>query len=157
MKSRPILTILIVAGAIWYFSRQAVRVDIGSPGISFLKLSGSGIQLNLKMPVLNRSDFTYTVQGFLGQILFNGSPLGTITLKQQVQLPARGMAAPEFVTEIGFGALAGPLAALLQQFTNITIPVLTSGTTAPASLSSLRIRGTLYVSGLAVDINEPLA
>lgn len=157
MNRNALLTIVLVGGLVWYLAKQSVRIDVGSPGISFFKLSGNGIQINVTLPVLNRSDFTYNIQGFLGSLLYNGSSIGTVTLKQSMPIPARGQAAPEFVTEIGYTALIGPVAAILNKALGVTIPGFTPDPSSAApALSALRIKGTLYVSGLAVDIDEPL-
>lgn len=156
--NRKFVTFGIIAGIVWYLSRQAVRIDVGSPSISFLKLAGAGVELNVKLPVLNRSDFNYTVQGFLGQFLFNGDPLGTITLNQPIQIPAHGTSSPEFSTTIGYAAIVGPLSALIQKTLGFPVPGVAPVDPAakPPSLSMLRVKGTLYVSDLSIDIDEPL-
>ena len=148
------LIVLFLAGGIWWLSRQAQRVDIGSASLSRLKFDKGGIRVNIKMPVLNRSDFSARLDGFLGSLQYKGNILGNISLIQPIEIPRRSPAEPEFTTLLTLGSIAGELWTFLQN------KVLKSGTADPkaaaVNIREFRVVGTLYVSGLAIDINEPL-
>lgn len=153
MKSKDLFLWAGAGFLVWYLAKQSQRIDIGSASISFLKLEGNGIRLKVKVPVLNRSDITATVQGFLGQLLFKNSSLGTIQLDHQVVIPARGTAEPEFVTVLPFASLAVEIWTFLRATVlNETLPP----TSEVINWGDFRVAGTLYVSGLAVDLNQKI-
>lgn len=148
------LIVLLIAGGVWYFSKQAQRIDIGGAALSRLKFDKGGIRLNIKIPVLNRSDISAKLEGFLGSLQYKGNILGNISLIQPIEIPRRSPAEPEFTTLLTLGSIAGELWTFLQN------KVLKSGTSDPkaaaVNIREFRVVGTLYVSGLAIDINEPL-
>ena len=148
------LIVLLIAGGVWYFSKQAQRIDIGGAALSRLKFDKGGIRLNIKIPVLNRSDISAKLEGFLGSLQYKGNILGNISLIQPIEIPRRSPAEPEFTTLLTLGSIAGELWTFLQN------KVLKSGTADPkaaaVNIREFRVVGTLYVSGLAIDINEPL-
>lgn len=156
--TKNILLVGIIAAGIWYLTRQTSRFDIGQAGLSALSLKGNGIQIKVRIPILNRSDITATVQNFLGQLYYGTTPLGLIQLTNPVQLAARAQASPELSILINYGSLGIELVSALIKVLNIQLP----GAPAPdpatpvVDPSQFRIRGTLYVSGVAVDINQSI-
>ena len=157
-----LFTLGIVALVGFFLIRQSVKIDIGSPSVSFLQVAGDGIRINVKLPILNRGAIAYPIEGFLGQLLYGGTALGNITLKQPVSIPARGTAAPEFVALINWGALASEVYTALQTagvvnwlLSKIGLATPTPGTAV--AWKDFRVRGTLYVGGIAVDIDQNLA
>lgn len=167
MNRRNILIALAVGGTLWYLVTQTKRVDIGAASISRLKIEGSGVRINIKLPIINRSDFPVPVSGFLGRLLYNGVEIGSVQQTAPVQLAPRAVTIPEFTTVISFIGVAtstpllGILNTLAKKFLNISLPgipsdqVLTAGALTQA-LGALRIQGTLYVGQIGIDINEPL-
>lgn len=139
---------LLLLGGVWLF-RQTRRLDIGAATPSLLRLESGGIRINVKIPILNRSDFSATVQGFLGQLLYgSNNPIGTLTLTRQTAIPARGTAEPEFSVLVPYGSVAMEV-----------YDILSAGASGGAQLvrwNDFRVRGTLYVSDLAIDIDEPI-
>lgn len=146
------IIIVLLAGGIWWLSRQAARVDIGSASFSRLKLEKGGIRVNVKIPVLNRSDFPAMLDGFLGSLQYKGNILGNITLIKPIEIARRSPSEPEFTTYISLGSLAGEIWAFFQE------KLLKTGASplSAVDVKSFRVVGTLYVSGFSVDINEPL-
>lgn len=173
-KNKTLLWVALGAGVIWYFFRQTTRIDVGNAGVSSVKLKNGAINLEISLPILNRSDLNYTVQGFLGTLLYKNTPIGNITMPQAVKIPSRGQAAPKFLASIRLADLSAPVLQLLQQ-TGVTkwlgdllgLNLGGPGTnpdgtpvTPQAALmawNQFSIRGTLYVDNLRVDINQSLS
>lgn len=167
MKTKPVVIALVVGVALYYLVTQTKRVDIGAASISSLKLAASGVRINIRLPIINRSDFPVPVSGFLGRLLYNGIEIGSVQQLAPVQLAPRAVTVPEFTTTISYIGVAtstpllGILNTLSKKFLNVSLPgvptdaVLTAGGLAQA-LSALRIQGTLYVGQIGIDINEPL-
>ena len=156
--TRNFLVVGLVAVAFWYFSKQSTRFDIGGPSLSKLALEGSGIRINVKIPILNRSDIAGEVQGFLGQLYYGANALGVIQLRQPTPVPARSSSNPEFTMLLNYGSLGLELVSVLSNLLGIELP---GGSppdpnTPKVDITKFRIQGTLYLSGLSVDINESL-
>lgn len=153
--------VLLVAGAVWYFFRNSMRIDVGTPTVSFLAAAGNGIRINVKLPILNRGNVAYPIEGFLGQILYGQTALGNVTLKQPVTIPARATAEPEFIALINWGALAtetyGALSASgVVDWILSKIGLGDASKIKPITWNEFSIRGTLYAGGLSMDINQKL-
>lgn len=165
-KGKNMLFGLAIVGLVAFFLlKQSVRIDVGTPSVSFLQATGNGLRIIVKLPLLNRSDLTYPIEGFLGQLYFQGSALGTVMLKQPVKVPARSSGAPEFVAEISWGSLGTQAYDLLDQTgvvdwlaKKIGLPTgSNTPATKPINWTDFKIKGTLYVGGVAVDIDQKLA
>lgn len=156
-----LLPLLLIGGAVWYFFRNSMRIDVGSPAVSFMKVAGNGIQINVKLPILNRGNVSYPIEGFLGQILYGPTALGNVTLKQPITIPARSTAEPEFIALINWGSLATETYGVLNGAGVVDWLMSKVGLGDPAKIkpvtwNSFSIRGTLYAGGLAVDVNQKL-
>lgn len=163
-------TILIVAAVglgLWYFVSQSRRIDVGAASISKLKLEGGGVRLNIKLPIINRSDFDVPVSDFLGRILYKGAEIGTVQQAAPANLLSRRTSILEFTTLISYLGVATStplldiLNSLAQKYLGVSLPGIPSDAATDASvltnsLRSLRIVGTLYVGQVGIDINEPL-
>lgn len=150
--------LLLWAGAIGFLvytlAKQANRITMGNPVVSSLKLAGNGIEIKIKIPVLNRSDFTAEIQGFLGILKYKENILGNIVLAQPAPLPARATAEPEFKITIGYGSVLTEVWDFLQA--KLSLFGGTPGTPNPIDWKQFRVIGTLWVSGVAVDLDEPI-
>lgn len=158
-----LLVMLLIGGIALYLFKQSVKIDVGTPSVSFLQASGNGLKITVKLPLLNRSEFTYPIEGFLGQMFYQGNALGTITLKEPVKILARASGFPEFVANVGWGSLATEAYDILNKtgvvkwlMEKAGVPSTTPQTT-PINWTDFRIKGTLYVGGVAVDIDQKLA
>ena len=163
--TKTILIIGVVGVALWYFTTQARRVDVGAAAISRLRLEGANLRINVKIPVINRSDFPVPISGFLGNLLYNGAPIGTTTLVSQATLQGRSQTTLEFSTSVSLLGVATstPLLNLLNslaaKYLSISLPGLpttTQGVDLVNAINAIRIRGTLYLGAVGFDINEPL-
>lgn len=165
-RGKTILIVAVAAAALWYFTTQSRRLDIGAASVSSLKLQGANLRINVRIPVINRSDFAVPVSNFLGSLLYGASPIGTTQLTAQTTLPARSQAFLEFSTVVSLLSVAtstpllGILNGLANKFLGVSLPGIPATTvdqnTLPDALKSLRIRGTLYLGAVGFDINEPL-
>lgn len=156
-----LFSVALVAFVGFFLFRQTLRIDVGAPSISEIKPAGNGIRIDVKLPILNRSNFSYPVEGFLGTIFYGNTALGNVTLKAPVTIPAHGVATPVFSALISWTALATEVYDALN--TAGVIPWLLSKiglSTPPAGVSltwkDFKIRGTLYVGNLSIDIDESL-
>lgn len=166
-KQSNLLWLLLGGGALWYFFRQGARVDVGNPGVSSVKIRNGALNIEIEIPILNRSDLQYKVQGFLGSILYAGNPIGIINMPAPVIIPPRSQANPRFTAVIKWTDLSQPVLQVLQgagvmqwlgDLVGMDIP---GGTPNPntglMNWNKFSIRGTLFVDNLKVDINQSLA
>jgi len=158
---------ILVGGLLWWLMRQSGRVDVGTPAISSLRLEGGGVRINLRLPIINRSNIAVPIQGFLGVLLYNGSQIGTTTLTAPTIVQPRAVSEPEFSTFVSVASVltSTPLLSLLnslaQKYLGVSIPGIPANTPTDSNslqkyMSGLRMRGTLYAAGLALDIDEQL-
>ncbi len=148
----------LLVGAVYWAMRQAGRVDIGSASLSKFRLEKNGIRINVKIPVLNRSDIGTKITGFLGSLRYKNNILGNITLVSQIEIARRASAEPEFSTLITYGSVAGEVWTMLQnrlqgnnQAQNFTFLKFQNTGVRPSEFS---IVGTLYLGALSIDLNE---
>ena len=164
LDAKKILIAGGVALLLWYLVKQSGRVDIGAASISRLKLDGANLIIGVKLPVLNRADFPVPITGFVGSLLYNGAAIGMTSLAAQLTLEGRSQSFPEFTTKVSLlsVALSTPLLnTLAKKYLNLSLPGIPSdaaldASALPTALKGLRIRGTLYVGPLGIDIDEPL-
>lgn len=159
-------TVAFIGLVAWFLLKQSVRIDVGTPSVSYLAAKGNGLTVNIKLPILNRSDLSYPIEGFLGQLRYQENVIGNVMLKNPVTIPARSSANTEFVATIDWGSLASQTYDFLNQggvinwlLKKVGLP---TGSTNPAEPSvkidwtKFNIHGTLYVGGVAVDIDQNL-
>lgn len=167
MKKINFGTLLLIGGAIWWLMRQSGRVDVGQPAITSLRLEGGGLRINLQLPIINRSNIAVPIQGFLGVLLYNGAQIGTTTLAQPTTVQPRAVSQPEFSTFVSLASVLTntPLLSLLntlaKKFLGVSLPgipanIPTDSANLAKYMGGLRMRGTLYAAGLALDIDEQL-
>lgn len=158
MNLRRLLPFALVAYAAYWFFSQSRRIDVGQASISRVKLEGGGIRLNLKLPIMNRGDLRATVQSFLGQLYYGATPIGVVTLVQPTVIEPNAVSTPEFSTILSYAAVGMEVAAVIAErygIPGITPPAGNTGSgTPPVRLEDFRIRGTLRVADVAVDINQ---
>lgn len=160
MKAEKVLPWLLVGYVAWWFYRQSLRIDVGNASISRVKLEGNGIRINLKLPIMNRGDLRTTVQGFLGQIFYGPNPIGTVTLVQPVVIEPNAVSQPEFTAVLTYASVGYEvISAILTRFNlpGATPPPSDGSSSAPpVRLEDFRIRGTLRVADLVIDLNQPI-
>lgn len=161
---------IVIGGAViallWYFLTQSKRVDVGAAAISRLNLEGANLRINVKLPIINRSDIPVPITGFLGSLLYGDAQIGTTTLTGQGTLAGRSQTALEFTTVVSLlsVALSTPLLSILnalaKKYLNVALPGVPAdpldANTLPNAVKAIRIRGTLYLGALGIDIDEPL-
>jgi len=167
LNTRTVVIAGVVGLALWYLVGQTKRIDVGAASISRLKLQAGGVRLNIKLPIINRSDFPVPVSGFLGRLLYNGLEIGSLQQVAPVTLQPRSVSIPEFTTVISYIGVAtstpllGILNSLAFKYLGISLPGISTGEVLDASilansLKALRIQGTLYVGQIGIDIDESL-
>lgn len=160
MKLNKILPWAVVAYFAWWFLSQSRRIDIGTAAVSRVKLEGGGIRINLKLPIMNRGDLRATVQSFLGQIYYGPNPIGVVTLVQPTVIEPNAVSQPEFSTVLSYASVGMEIAGILMDRYGIPgvipPPTDTGSGTPPVRLEDFRIRGTLRISDVAIDINQQI-
>lgn len=168
MKTKNVVLAIGIGLLIWYLVTQTKRFDIGTATISAMSFTGSGIRINVKLPIINRSDIPVPINGFLGRLLYEGAEIGGLSLVQPITIAARSVSVPEFSTTISYLGLAlgTPLLrlvnTLLKMLTGVSIPGIPDSevvnvNTVPALLRAMRVQGTIYVNNVGIDINQPLS
>lgn len=159
MKIKTLGIAALVAGIVYWATRQAGRVDIGTAALSKFRLEKGGIRINVKIPVLNRSDISTRITGFLGSLRYKNNILGNIQLVAPVDVARRAGAEPEFTTLITYGSVAGEIWAMLQNRLTGGNSGAAQGITIPKTNikpSDFTIVGTLYIGALRIDMNEKI-
>jgi len=139
----------LVLGAFW-FMRQANRISVGGASVRIHKISAFGVELRVKLAIINESRLTIDVYGFLGQIFFKDTAIGVVQTVAAAQLPAHATGNIEFKADIPYLSLLSlglDLASLLKgDVTNFkSIP-----------WADFKIKGTLRAEGFDVPIDQPL-
>ena len=117
------------------------------------KLTLSGVEFRILLPIINESDIPVTVSGFIGQVFYKTGSLGTVTLVNPVDLPGFGQETIEFKMISG---LVGSAYELLNILTNGKPLELNEIDYKNVNWSLFTIRGTLKVGKFPVDINTKL-
>jgi hypothetical protein len=153
--------------AFFYFRKQFARFDVGAAAVSSLRLEGGGVRINVKLPIINRSNIAVPVSGFLGILLYNGQQIGTTVLTQPITIQPRAVATPEFGTTVSISSVltSTPLLSLLNSLSKKYLGFSLPGIPADAALdpnalakymNGLRLKGTLYAAGASIDIDQAL-
>lgn len=158
MAKKQIRTLLIlglVAGAIYWFSKRTVSlISFGSPSMRIHKVTLNGIEMRITLPVMNQSDVPAPVSAFLGDLLYNNSSLGVLTLVNPVTLPGFGQTTLEFKLVSGLFGTAYEIVSILTNgdpignWKNINYN--------NVDWSKFTIRGTLKVGAFPVPVNTQL-
>jgi hypothetical protein len=160
MKIKKLLPWLLVGYAAYWVFTQSRRIDVGTASISRVKLEGGGVRINLKLPILNRGNIRATVQGFLGQIYYGPNPIGVVTLVQPTVIEPNAVSQPEFTALLSYASVGMEIASVILD--RYGIPGVTpppdagAGTSQPVRLEDFRIRGTLRVADIAIDIDQTI-
>lgn len=156
MTVKKILPWFLVGGVLWYLTNQSKKFDIGGASISRIKLEGNGIRVNIKLAILNRSDFTAVVQGFLGQIFYGTNSLGTVTLQGGPQeIPSFQTSNIEFTALISYAGVGLELWNWLKFQVPGQSPEENQNTQV-VNWEDFSVRGTLRISDIAVEIASPI-
>jgi len=149
-------TLLLLAGLgylAYYLTSQGGRFDIGNPFLSAIKFEGSGIRINIKLPILNRSDLSLRITGFLGQLLFNNSVIGNISLAQPTEISAFNQNEVEFTTLLSYTGVAMEAWPILSNLIN---GMGLTNEEKKEMLKSFRVVGTLKFPAGAYDVETTL-
>lgn len=153
-QTRTLLFIgLALAGLYWLANRTIALITFGSPSMRIHKVTLSEIEMRIILPIKNESDVPAPVSAFLGDLLYNGSPLGVLTLVNPVTLPGFGQTTLEFRLVSG---LFGTAYELLNILTNGKPLEWSSINYDNIDWSKFTLRGTLKVGKLPVPVNTKL-
>jgi len=137
---------LLIGGFIYvaylFAKRTAAKISIGNAGVRVHSINLGNIQLRIDLPVLNESQIPASVDGFLGQIFYGANSIGTVTLLQSSDIPSFGQ------TMVKFRADISTISAGLQILQILQNP--------PIDWQMFRIKGTLLVGPLPIDIDQKL-
>lgn len=156
-RKRQVVRILVVGGIIYlvylFLQRSLNKISYGSPTMRIQKITTSGIEFRISLPIINESDIPVTVSGFIGQVFYKAASMGTVTLVQPTELPGFGQQTIEFRMVSG---LLGSAYEILNILTNGNPLDLSKVKYSNVNWDLFTIRGTLKVGALPVDINTKL-
>lgn len=107
--TRNIIAALLIGGAAYlWFRNRASKVSIGTPSLPYQKLTSTGIELDIMLPIVNGSGFAITIQNFIGNIVDtqDGSQIGYVQLATPQKIPAYGRVELKFKSTISYTNLA---------------------------------------------------
>lgn len=140
---KQILWGLLIFGGIYMLARRtAAKITVGTAGVRVHKLSLSNIELRVDLPVINESQIPATVTGFLGQILYGATQIGVVELMKPTDIPGFGQITVPFRANISTISAGQAIYSILSN--------------PPVDWSQFRVRGTLQVGPLPIDIDQPL-
>lgn len=157
MAKNTVRNFLIIGGIVglfyWLSKRTMDKISIGSPSMRVHKVSVSGIEFRILLPIINESDVPVDITGFIGQVFYNAGSLGVVNLVSPVSLPSFGQQTIEFSMKSGY---LGTALELLNILTNGNPLDLGSINYKNVNWSLFTIKGTLKVEGLPLDIQAQL-
>lgn len=152
---RTLLILGLVAVAIYWISKRTVAlITFGGPSLRVHKVTLDGIELRITLPIKNESDVPAPVSAFLGDLMYNGTSLGVLSLVNPVTLPGFGQTTLEFKLVSGLFGTAYEIVNILTNgdpiggWKNINYKNI--------DWSKFTIRGTLKVGAFPVPINTKL-
>ena len=157
MANKRIRNIIIIGGIGYLLytllNRTLKKVSYGSPSMRIHKVNLSGIEFRISLPIINESDIPVDVTGFIGQVYYQSSSLGTVTLLNPVSLPGFGQQTIEFKMVSG---LVGTAYEIVNILTNGHPFDFGSIDYSNVDWKKFTIKGTLKVGRIPVDINTTL-
>lgn len=151
---RIIVGLAIAGGLLWWLSKRTRSlISYGSPSLRIHKVTLSSIEIRVKLPIINQSDVSAPVTAFLGDILYNGSSLGSLTLVNPVTLPGFGKTDLEFSLVSG---LFGTAYQIVNILTNNNPLDFASINYNNVDWSKFIIKGVLKVANVPIQIETNL-
>jgi len=153
-QTRTLVIVGLVLGALYYLSQRTIAlISFGTPTLRVHKVTLDGLELRIILPIKNESDVPAPVSAFLGDLLYNGSNLGVLSLVNPVTLPGFGQTTIEFRLVSG---LFGTAYELLNVLTNGNPLDLSKINYNNVDWQKFTLRGTLKVGALPVPVNTKL-
>lgn len=157
MANKQARTLLIfggIAALLYYIStRTAALISFGSPSMRIHKVTLTELEIRVNLPVINQSDVPAPVTAFLGNIFYQNSNLGTLTLVNPVQLPGFGQTTLEFRLVSGLFGTAYELLNILTKGNPLNWQAIDYKN---VDWSQFTVKGTLKVKGIPVPVNTKL-
>ena len=153
-QTRTLLFIGLGAGLLYFLSQRTLAlIGYGSPSLRIHKVTFSEIEMRITLPIINQSDVPAPVSNFLGNLLYNGTSLGTLTLVDPVTLPGFGQTNIEFRLVSG---LFGSAYEILNILTNGNPLNFKNIDYKNVNWNVFTIKGTLKVEKFPVPVNTTL-
>jgi LEA14-like dessication related protein len=157
MAKKQIKTVVIVglvgAALYWLSQRTLALISFGSPSMRIHKVTLNSIDIRITLPIVNQSDIPAPVTAFLGDVFYNGTSLGSLTLVQPVTLPGFGKTTLEFSLVSG---LFGSALEILNILTNGNPLAWKTANYKNLDFSKFLIKGTLKVGNLPFPVQSQL-
>lgn len=154
-NTRTILFVGLILGAMYWISQRTIAlISFGGPSMRIHKVTLDGIEMRITLPIKNESDISAPVSAFLGDLMYNGTSLGVLSLVNPVTLPGFGQTTLEFRLVSGLFGTAYEIVSILTNgdpiggWKNINY--------SNVDWQKFTIRGTLKVGTLPVPINTKL-
>lgn len=153
-QTRTLLLVGLIGGALYWLSKRTIAlITFGSPSMRIHKVTLQSIEMRVTLPVMNQSDVPAPVSAFLGDLFYNNSSLGVLTLVNPVTLPGFGQTTLEFKLVSGLFGSAYEIVNILTNGNPLNWHLIDYKN---VNWSKFTIRGTLKVGAVPVPVNTKL-
>ena len=146
-KKKVVIVVAVIGVVAYYLLQNIRRVSVGSSTVRVHKVNFNGVELRVTTPIINESNLTIDVIGFLGQLFYKGMAFGTVTQVAAVKIPSFSTGSVEFSANLGLLSL-GQIG--FDLFNVI------KADWKKVDWSLFTIKGTLKAEGLSIPINQKL-
>lgn len=117
------------------------NVSFGRPRIRFGRLSPTGVDVTLTIPVTNQNPVSLPLDGLVGQVMYGNYTMLPFQLSNPVTIAAGNTTEVTFSSQLRFAEVGGNIAELL-----------TSG----SLLQDLRIEGRAFIKGATIPFSNTI-
>ena len=153
-QTRTLIFVALIGGALYWLSQRTLAlISFGTPSLRIHKVTLSNIEIRVTLPVINQSDVPAPVNAFLGDLLYNGASLGSLSLVNPITLDGFGQTNLEFKLVSG---LFGTAYEIVNILTNGHPLDFQSIDYKNVDWSKFTFKGTLKVGKIPVPVNTKL-
>ena len=161
MSKKAIAFLLLAGGALYFITRQVMKVAVGAASGRIHKVNANGVEVRINMIIINESRLNLDIQNFLGQIFYKGSSLGIVQQIAPVRLLPLQVGGIELKTTIGWTTLGLNAYDIFKIYQSNQSVEPTPGQATPPKTDLIAwdqfvVRGTLIAEGLSIPINTTI-
>ena len=98
------------------YASEAVfaRIFVGSPSIQLGRISATGIEATLKVPITNNTPLPLPLEALQATVKYGGNPLTTVNLYEGIEIAPNGTTELSFTAILNFSELGQSVANLIE-------------------------------------------
>jgi len=157
--SKILVVVAIVGAAAWWLYKQTAKISIGGAAATVHKLNPDGVELRIKLSVVNEANATIDVQTFLGQLFYKGVSMGIVQQLDPVTIPPLKVGYVEFKTTISWVTLGFNgynVFQIYQQNQGTNDQGQPNPQTALVDWAAFKIKGTLRAENISIPIESTI-